>query len=123
MTLLASRRQLLGFFAAPAIIKATNLMKVAAWKPPGPQLTFAAPGWLMCNGAEVSASEFPELCATLTDRLMGYAGRLSFKVPDLGFSYSHVPACQGVPLIWGINAVPGKHSVGMIIPIRQTLSA
>jgi hypothetical protein len=48
---------LVGLIAAPAVVKAENLMPIVVWRPP----VVRREGWVLYNGATLKAAEFPDL--------------------------------------------------------------
>lgn len=70
-----------GLVAAPAIVKADNIMRILV--PPKP-LLIERDGWLLCNGAEVPTARFEALSSLLDD----LGGRLpTFDRTGAAFSY------------------------------------
>lgn len=88
MSLSLSRRSMLSGFlsslAAPAIVKADMLMPISVWRY-GPRPIILADGILLCNGAEVERSMFPELFSMMGTRYGEGNGKTTFLIP-------HVPA-------------------------------
>lgn len=85
MSLSLSRRSMLAGFlsslAAPAIVKADMLMPISVWRY-GPRPTVLAPGILLCNGAEVERSMFPELFSMMGTKFGAGDGKYTFLIPS-----------------------------------------
>jgi len=117
---------LLGLVAAPAVVKADNIMRVVAWKPDrlliAPIETIA--GWLECNGATVSVDHYPELLSAMGD-IYGGDGK-TFTVPDLRDRpvIGRIPV-EGSSMTYIINTRKWNGMpVGMIMPyVRHGISS
>jgi hypothetical protein len=72
-------KSLVGLIAAPAVVKAENLMPIVVWRPP----VVRREGWVLYNGATLKADKFPDLF----NYFGGWKGETTARLPDetLGF--------------------------------------
>ena len=73
---------LLNSLAAPAVVKAEVLMRIAKEKV-YPIREFIGGEWLVCNGAELSKVNYPDLFAALGHTYGGNVWSDKFNIPDL----------------------------------------
>lgn len=76
---------LVGAFAAPAIVRATSLMRII---PIGPPIIELFPGMLLCNGAVLSRKDHQKLFEALEtawDGRLSLPGTDKFSLPKLDF--------------------------------------
>lgn len=89
MSLTMSRRSMLAGFlstlAAPAVVKADMLMPIKMWRY-GPRPTVLAPGILLCDGAEVERSAYPDLFTDMGTEFGPGDGKYTFLLPKGGNS-------------------------------------
>jgi hypothetical protein len=76
---------LVGLVAAPAVVKAQNLMPIVVWRPP----VVRREGWVLYNGATLKADKFPDLF----NYFGGWKGETTVRLPGetLGFWISEFP--------------------------------
>ena len=67
-------KSLVGLIAAPAVVKAENLMPIVVWRPP----VVRREGWVLYNGATLKADKFPDLF----NYFGGWKGERTAKLPD-----------------------------------------
>ncbi len=121
----ASRRGfLLGFgavLAAPAIVRVTSLMPVAAHEGIGEKMLFdlaaraPASGWIPCDGRLLSRSEFPELF----QKIGNFASReqndsMFFNLPNLRYDDGGLYGLRplGMKVYAGVKGDHGGFRVG-----------
>lgn len=104
-----SRRRFFGILAAPAIIKASSLMLMP--RAPWPPLIRTPDGLILCNGALVKITDYPELYAVMGDTYgSGTGGR--FCLPDFG----PMPGLyRDRPLHSLMNINPQNGPIGMVV--------
>jgi hypothetical protein len=78
-------KSFVGLIAAPAVVKAENLMPIVVWRPP----VVRREGWVLYNGATLKADKFPDLF----NYFGGWKGETTVRLPDetLGFWISEFP--------------------------------
>jgi hypothetical protein len=107
---LSRRSFFTGLVAAPAIVRLPSLMLMP--RAPWPPLIRTPDNLLLCNGALVSAKDYPELFAVVGETYGGGNGR--FRLPDLrpmpffGFNGNR-------PLHQLINIAPENGPIGMVV--------
>lgn len=108
------RSLLIGLLAAPAIVKLDRLMIMP--RRPWPPVVRRPGGLLLCNGASLSAREYPDLFAIIGNTYGGSSGDGFFRLPD------HSPVevldqhSNATPVHLVINpGVPGLGPPGMIL--------
>lgn len=104
MSLTMSRRSMLAGFlstlAAPAVVKADMLMPIRMWRY-GPRPVVLADGILLCNGAEVERSAFPELFRLMGTRFGDGDGKYTFLIPNSKQSVMGLVAAGEIPISFG----------------------
>ena len=103
--------------AAPAIVRAANIMPVRALRPP---LQNPLPaGWLPCDGRVVSRSEFGALFDVLTKYFPPNECGATCVPTILGAGDSvsrSSTAASLIPITYGINASDPRLPIGQIVP-------
>lgn len=87
--------------AAPAIVKAESLMKIAVLRESvdAGLLRSAWPQWLRCDGRAVSRTTYPELFKAIGSVYGAGDGRTTFNLPDLRPSLAPKFAIPMIPAI------------------------
>jgi hypothetical protein len=94
---------LTGLIVAPAIVKVSSLMAMP--RAPWPPFLLRADGRLVCNGALLRVSDFPELFSVVGNTYGG--GDSHFRLPDLShFRLPDFSSCVFQPMSYLINSAP-----------------
>jgi Phage Tail Collar Domain len=97
---------LTGLIVAPAIVRVSSLMAMP--RAPWPPFVMDADGRLVCNGALLRASDFPELFSVLGNSYGGSDGH--FRLPDLTSCRSSPVELVGPTFRYVINTAPSPLS-------------